>query len=93
MKARDNWTPGPIAPPRGPRSVPVSIRIPRDLYEELGRYAKRVGARRTYLILECLRRLLVARRVGGPPRPAAKPRVRTGPSRTAATRTRTPRRR
>ena len=69
MSRRDTWTPGPIHPPREPRSVPISIRMPRDLYEELGRYAKRVGAKRTYLILECLRRLLAAKAVGAPPCP------------------------
>jgi hypothetical protein len=81
MKSRDNWTPGPILPPQQPRSVPVSIRMPKDLYDELGLYAKRVGAQRTYLILECLRRLLAAKVMGGPPRTAAKARGRTTPSR------------
>jgi hypothetical protein len=75
MRRRDTWTPGPIYPSREPRTVPISIRMPRDLYEELGRYAKRVGAKRTYLILECLRRLLAAKAVGAPPCPTpAKPR-------------------
>ena len=63
----DEWTPGPIVPEKRPRSVPVSIRMPRELYDELGSYAKRVGARRTYLILECLRRLLAAKGVGAEP--------------------------
>jgi len=56
------WNPGSILPEqrREPR-IPISIRMPRDLYEGLGQYAKRVGANRTYLILECLRRLLDAK--------------------------------
>jgi hypothetical protein len=80
MSRRDTWTPGPIHPPREPRSVPVSIRMPRELYEQLGRYAKQVGAKRTYLILECLRRLLAAQAVGAPPcRTPARPRKRSAP--------------
>ena len=73
VSSTDDWTPGVIAPPPRSASIPVSIRMPQDLYEELGRYAKRVGARRSYLILECLRRLLAAKKVKAPgaPRGAA----------------------
>jgi hypothetical protein len=67
----DDWTPGPILPPRKSRSVPVSVRMPADLYEELGRYATRVGARRSYLILECLRRLVAAKKMKGPVKASA----------------------
>jgi hypothetical protein len=66
----DDWTPGPIVPPRKSRSVPVSVRMPADLYEDLGQYAKRVGARRSYLILECLRRLIAAKKMKGPAKPS-----------------------
>jgi predicted DNA-binding protein len=45
--------------------VAVSIRIPRDLYQELGRYAQKVGAPKSYLVVECLRRLLAARGIRG----------------------------
>jgi hypothetical protein len=76
-----DWTPGPILPPHRRPSVPVSIRMPRDLYEELGRYAKRVRAQRTYLILECLRRLLAAKAVGGPARARVSRRSRARPGR------------
>ena len=60
MVLHKDWTPGAIVPDGEPRTIPVSIRMPKDLYDGLGRYARRVGARRTYLILECLRRLLEA---------------------------------
>lgn len=60
------WTPGPILPEAEARTVPVSIRMPRDLYEALGRYSKKVGARKTYLILECLRRLLASNGIKAP---------------------------
>jgi len=73
VSSTDDWTPGVIAAPPRSASIPVSIRMPQDLYEELGRYARRVGARRSYLILECLRRLLAARKLKAPgaPRGAA----------------------
>jgi hypothetical protein len=70
MVAADDWTPGRILPPREPRTIPVSIRMPRELYEQLGLYSKRVGAARTYLIVECLRRMLAANGIKKPARGA-----------------------
>ena len=60
------WTPGPIGPEPSPRSVAVSVRMPSELYEELGQYARRVGAPRSYLINECVRRLLAADGIRAP---------------------------
>jgi hypothetical protein len=65
----DNWSPGHIVPQRRLPSVPISIRMPREIYDGLGEYAKRAGTNRTYLILECLRRLLAARAVRKAPAP------------------------
>ena len=65
---RRDWKPGAIGPKPG--TVAVSIRVPRDLYQELGRYAKRVRAPRSYLVVECLRRLLAANGVRKPRRAA-----------------------
>jgi hypothetical protein len=56
----DDWTPGIISPKAEPRRRPISLRVPPDVYDALGRYAKRVGATRSYLILECVRRMLAA---------------------------------
>jgi hypothetical protein len=54
------WTPGLILPEKREPRRPISLRVPPELYEELGAYAKRVGTTRTYLILECVRRMLAA---------------------------------
>lgn len=56
----DDWNPGSILPERRATRRPMSLRVPRDLYDALGVYAQRVGATRTYLILECVRRMLAA---------------------------------
>jgi hypothetical protein len=61
-----NWTPGPITKEARPRRRPISLRVPADLYDSLGKYAKRVGSTRSYLILECVRRMLAAHRVRRP---------------------------
>jgi len=52
------WGPGPIGPKPVNRTVSTSVRMPEDLYEELGRYAEEVRAPRSYLIVECVRRLI-----------------------------------
>ncbi len=72
MKKRksDEWTPGPIGPK--PRTVAVSFRLPSDLYSALGEYARRVGAPRSYLVTECLRRLLLANGIRRPQRQSAR---------------------
>ena len=54
------WSPGLILPEKREPRRPISLRVPPELYEELGAYAKRVGTTRTYLILECVRRMLAA---------------------------------
>jgi hypothetical protein len=70
-RSKDDWTPGRIVPERPPRMRPISLRVPPDLYDALGKYAKRVGATRSYLILECLRRMLAANGIRKPaPRPS-----------------------
>jgi hypothetical protein len=60
FKLDGTWNPGAIGPRAPRRTVPVSVRVPKDIYDELGRYAKLIGSHRSYLIVECLRRLLVA---------------------------------
>ena len=70
----DDWTPGEIVPERPKRRVPMSIRVPREIYDELGLYARRVGTNRSYLIMECLRRLLAAKKVQGPEPKQERPR-------------------
>jgi hypothetical protein len=40
--------------------------VPEDLYDALGKYASSVGATWSYLILECLRRMLAARGIRKP---------------------------
>jgi hypothetical protein len=56
----DEWNPGQILPERRETRRPISLRVPHELYEALGLYAKRVGATRSYLIVECMRRMLAA---------------------------------
>jgi metal-responsive CopG/Arc/MetJ family transcriptional regulator len=55
------WKPGPIGPRPSMPSVTVSLRVPRDLLDDLDRYAEDAGCTRSYLITECLRRLLSSR--------------------------------
>jgi len=56
----EKWTPGRITPEATPRRRPISLRVPPELYDALGQYAESVGATRSYLILECVRRMLAA---------------------------------
>jgi metal-responsive CopG/Arc/MetJ family transcriptional regulator len=57
------WKPGRIDPKAVAPSVTVSLRVPRDLLDALDRYAKDAQCTRSYLITECLRRLLAATRL------------------------------
>jgi hypothetical protein len=54
----DGWNASPIEPKPPTRSVSLSVRIPLDVYEQLERYAKEIRAPRSYLVVECLRRVL-----------------------------------
>ena len=48
-----------IAPKRNvPPSLPISVRFPSDLLEELGRYADFLTSDRSYVIVECVRQVL-----------------------------------
>ncbi len=58
--ASDDWAAGPIGPKPAMRSVPISVRIPQDVYDALERYAREIRAPRSYLIVECIRRVLAA---------------------------------
>jgi hypothetical protein len=40
--------------PKQRRTLPVSVRFPPDLFEEVTAYAERVGADRTHVIVECV---------------------------------------
>jgi predicted transcriptional regulator len=40
----------------------MSVRFPPALYEEVTAYAKRLGADRTYVVVECVRQTLDADR-------------------------------
>lgn len=44
--------------PKQRRTLPVSVRFPPDLFEEVTAYAERVGADRTHVIVECVRQTL-----------------------------------
>jgi hypothetical protein len=44
--------------PKQRRTLPVSVRFPPDLFEEVAAYAERVGADRTHVIVECVRQVL-----------------------------------
>lgn len=46
--------------PKQRRTLPVSVRFPPALYEEVTAYAERLGADRTYVIVECVRQTLDA---------------------------------
>jgi hypothetical protein len=48
--------------PKPRRTLPVSVRFPPALYEEVTAYAKRLGADRTYVVVECVRQTLDADR-------------------------------
>jgi hypothetical protein len=48
--------------PKPRRTLPVSVRFPPALYEEVTAYAKRLGADRTYVVVECVRQILDADR-------------------------------
>lgn len=48
--------------PKQRRTLPVSVRFPPDLYQEVTAYAERLGADRTYVIVECVRQTLDADR-------------------------------
>ena len=54
----DDWVPGPISPKPVKRTVSMSVRIPAELYDALASYAKQLRSSRSYLIVECLRRLI-----------------------------------
>jgi metal-responsive CopG/Arc/MetJ family transcriptional regulator len=47
-----------IPPPPSTRSMPVSVRFPSDLLDELTAYAKRIGTDRSYVIVECVKTVL-----------------------------------
>jgi hypothetical protein len=53
-------------------SLPISVRFPSDLLEELGRYAEFLMSDRSYVIVECVRQVLMKdrawRRARGQPR-------------------------
>jgi hypothetical protein len=44
--------------PKQRRTLPVSVRFPPELYEEVTAYAERLGSDRTYVIVECVRQAL-----------------------------------
>jgi hypothetical protein len=44
--------------PKQRRTLPVSVRFPPDLFEEVTAYAERAGADRTHVIVECVRQTL-----------------------------------
>jgi hypothetical protein len=71
MEAGEGWVPGPIGPKPVRRTVSVSVRMPAELHAELGRYAKQLGAPLSYLIVECVRRLVESYRTPESPRAAA----------------------
>jgi len=48
--------------PKQRRTLPVSVRFPPALYTEVTAYAQRLGADRTYVIVECVRQTLEADR-------------------------------
>ena len=48
--------------PKRRRSLPVSVRFPPELYEEVTAYAEHLGSDRTYVIVECVRQALGADR-------------------------------
>ncbi len=48
--------------PKLRRTLPVSVRFPPGLYKEVTAYAERLGADRTYVIVECVRQTLEADR-------------------------------
>jgi len=48
--------------PKQRRTLPVSVRFPPALYKEVTAYAERLGADRTYVIVECVRQTLEADR-------------------------------
>jgi hypothetical protein len=48
--------------PKPRRTLPVSVRFPPALYKEVTAYAKRLGADRTYVVVECVRQTLDADR-------------------------------
>jgi hypothetical protein len=56
-----------IAPRPRLRTVPVSVRLPHDLYAQLCQYAEKLSSDRSYVIIECLRRALATD--PGAPRP------------------------
>lgn len=48
--------------PKQRRTLPVSVRFPLQLYDEVTAYAEHLGADRTYVIVECVRQTLEADR-------------------------------
>jgi metal-responsive CopG/Arc/MetJ family transcriptional regulator len=63
-----------IAPKRPQASVRISLRLPRDVYDDVDSYAGQIGSDRTYVIVELLRRGLSAERMRSHPRAAGRSR-------------------
>lgn len=66
-----------ISPQPARTSVPMSVRLPEDLFGQITAYAEELDSDRSYVVVECLRRALAS----DPGAPA--PRSRRAPQRSS----------